>query len=78
MLHKGKYYAETFRSTRFIGTETLSIHAFDTEEQMEKFIMDYNSQSLDFSTATVPETYTMAQTASLYTICDFKHRGLIQ
>jgi hypothetical protein len=79
MLYKGSYYAETFRSTRFKGTETLSIHKFDTEEQMEKFIMDYNTMSLDFDAGgAVPETYTMAQTASLYTLIDFRNKGLVE
>lgn len=40
--HQGKWYAEVYESTRHVGTETLSVHQFDTREERDEFIIDYN------------------------------------
>lgn len=61
-IYKGKWYAEVFESERYIGTRTISIHEFHTEESMEEFIYQYNSVSLSADGA-VPAVYRMAQTA---------------
>lgn len=70
-----KFYVEIFESKRFHGTRLIKVVEFDTEKQMDEFITEYNTQELDYSGA-VPETYTMAQTASWANIKLFK-KGLL-
>lgn len=65
--YKGKWYARVFESTRFVGTKTLDVVEFNTKEEMESFILDYNTCLLEHEGIT-PETYKMAEWASIYDI----------
>lgn len=69
-LHQGKWYAEVYESTRHVGTETLSVHQFDTREERDEFIIDYNQILFTHGNKT-PRVYTMATEPSIYVIHDF-------
>lgn len=75
MKYQGKWYAETFSSERYVGVEKLSLEAFETEEDMYDFIESYNAEHLHFIDGPTPDKYKMAQSATMYTILDFKFRG---
>lgn len=68
--HQGKWYAEVYESTRHVGTETLSVHQFDTREERDAFITDYNQILFTHGNQT-PRVYTMATEPSTYVIYDF-------
>lgn len=67
--HLGKWYAEVYQSTRWVGIETLSVHQFDTEKERDAFITDYNQ--ILFTHQGVPAVYTIATEPTTYVIYDY-------
>lgn len=67
--HLGKWYAEVYESTRFVGIETISVHEFATEKERDAFVMDYNMILLTHKGT--PSVYRMATEPNRYVINDF-------
>lgn len=67
-----RFYAEVMESKRFHGTRILEVHEFGTEKEQDAFITNYNQILLTHGDGPVPETYTIAQECSTYTIMDYK------
>lgn len=68
--HQGKWYAEVYESTRHVGTETISIHEFDTEKEKDAFITEYNQILFTHGNIT-PRVYRMATEPSTYVMHDY-------
>ncbi len=69
-MYKGKWYAEIFESEQFVGIKTLEIKEFNTKEEQQSFINEYNMTHLDFDLPT-PQIYTMAREANYYVVLDY-------
>lgn len=66
---QGKWWVEVFESRRFEGTRTLDVLCFDKVVDQQKYINNYNMESImPFADVGVPDVYTMAQEASNWTI----------
>lgn len=68
--HLGKWYAEVYESTRWVGVETISVHQFDTREGRDAFVTEYNQILFTHGNST-PRVYTIATEPSLYVIHEF-------
>jgi len=71
-----QFYAEVMESKRFHGTRILEVHEFDTAKEAEAFIDNYNQILFTHPDGAAPETYTMAQRCSTYTIMDYRQGRL--
>lgn len=70
MQYNGMWYAEIIESERHVGTRTISVHEFDSEDERDAFIIDFNTNNLpdiDY----IPAVYQLAQWADYRVIKEY-------
>lgn len=63
MRYNGMWYAEIIESERYVGTRTISVHEFDSEEERDAYIIDFNTNNLPDIYHQTPAVYQLAQWA---------------
>lgn len=76
--YQGKWYAEVSESTRHVGIETISVHEFDTEQERDKFVDDYNQILLSTHGGPTPDVYRIASSTPFSFVVSEFLRGKYQ